>query len=622
MLPFHRTAIAFAPVLMIAASAAQAQKSDEEELSAIYGDKATVSIATGNTQPLRRAPAVATVITAEDIASMGAHELDEVLQTVPGLHVSTNALIYAPQYSMRGLGLGGPTNPQILFLQNGVAQSTLYSGDTGVAFSGHNIRNIARIEIIRGPGSALYGADAFAGVINIITKSASDTPGLEVGFLAGSHKTKQAWVQYGGKIGKVDTAAYLNVGRTDGVSEIITADAATRNDRIFGTHTSLAPGRVNNHRDNIDFGLDLAYGKFKLTILDQIRGDVGTGAGIASALDPKGYVQTERFTANLLWNDKNFAEHLALGGAVSYVNSMDRSYGSLVLFPPSTAFPSGSFPDGVIGGPGRWERQLRLSAYASYSGFHAHQIRLGLGHDDLELYRSETLKNFFSNAAGLPIPQGPVIDYTDIQPHILPQRRKVNYFYVQDEWEFAKDWVLTAGVRHDRYSDFGGTTNPRFALVWDTTPNFTTKLLYGRAFRAPSFNESYGINPVANGNPDLAPETINTSELATTWQINNSTQLNLNIFKFTRKNIIVAVANAKAGTGSTYANDGNESGKGLEIELAWDINRSLKVLSNFSYQRVLDDSINQDIGYAPHKKFYARVDWRFANGWQLDPQIN
>jgi hypothetical protein len=86
------------------------------------------------------------------------------------MHVSRAALLNQPIYVMRGI-YSNPTNPQILMLQNGVPMTTLYSGDKGNAWGGLALENIARIEIIRGPGSALYGADAFTGVINIITKT-------------------------------------------------------------------------------------------------------------------------------------------------------------------------------------------------------------------------------------------------------------------------------------------------------------------------------------------------------------------------------------------------------------------------------------------------------------------
>src|SRR5690606_32168414 len=84
-----------------------------------------------------------------------------------------------------------------------------------------------------------------------------------------------------------------------------------------------------------------------------------------------------------------------------------------------------------------------------------------------------------------------LIDVSDTQCVFLPEDDRENYyFYVQDIWSFLNDWELTIGVRYDDYTDFGSTVNPRLALVWSTSHNLTTKLLYGEAFRAPSFSET------------------------------------------------------------------------------------------------------------------------------------
>lgn len=253
--------VALASVLMCAVSGAQAQSVEEEEdIVAAYGDKSFVSIATGSKQALRRAPAVASVITAGDIAAMGATDLDEVLETVPGLHVSRSANTYAPLYVVRGAYT--QFTPQVLMLQNGIPITTLFVGNKGNVWSGYPVEHIARIEVIRGPGSALYGADAFSGVINIITKAAVDTPGTEIGLRTGSFATHNAWVQHGGKWGAVDVAAYVRLGNSSGQQEQITADAQTRFDRIFGTHASLAPGPVRTGYDALDANLELSYGKW------------------------------------------------------------------------------------------------------------------------------------------------------------------------------------------------------------------------------------------------------------------------------------------------------------------------------------------------------------------------
>lgn len=612
--------ITLASTLLLQAGSVFSQ-TDEDDLALVYGDKSTISIATGSKQQLRRAPAVATVITAEDIAAMGAVDLDEVLETVPGMHVSRNPSTYTPLYIIRGIY--SALNPQTLMLQNGVPMTTMLVGNRGNLWGGYPLENIARIEIIRGPGSALYGADAYAGVINIITKSAADIPGTQAGFRAGSFDTRSAHVLHGGKVGPVDVAAYLRVGSTDGHKEIVTADAQTARDKTAGTRASLAPGPVNNGYDAVDAGLDFSYDKWRLHAGYKLRDNIGTGAGISSALDPVGKERSERIHADLSWTDHQFAKDWAVGVTGSALVFNQRVLTNLQLFPPGTRFPTGLFPDGMIGHPDTSERQLRLSAFAIYSGFAGHNIRIGAGHDDLNMYYTATIKNYLFNAAGVPVPAGPVADYSSIQPFLLPQRRKVDYLYVQDEWQLARDWALTAGVRHDRYTDAGGTTNPRIALVWDARLDLTAKLLYGRAFRAPSFSEQYSINnPVFVGNPNLRPETISTLEAAFSWQARSDTQVNLSLFRYAMKDIIRTVANPAPVPGATYLNTTGQNGEGLEFELVWDLNRNLRLTGSYAHQRSTDEATNQDAGFAPHNLLYARADWRFGGGWLFSPQVN
>lgn len=603
------------------ASTATAQPSLDEEMALIYGDNSTVSIATGNKQLVRRAPAVTTVITSEQIAAMGATNLDAVLETVPGIHVSRASIRYASTYIIRGI-YTGQTNPQVLLLQNGIPTTTMYTGDKGYAWHGSPVQNIARIEVIRGPGSALYGANAYAGVINIITKTASETLGTKSGIRIGSFNSKNIWLQHGGKWGVMDAAAFLNIGATDGIRAIIGADAQTANDKRYATNASLAPGPVNTGYNAIDASLSLSYDKWRLRTAYKLRDKLGTGAGISSALDPNSRGKAENVSANLSWNDPSFTRDLQLGvtTAIQYYTSTQPN--NLQLYPPGTKLGANIYPNGLIGGPNSWDRQIRLSGHASYSGFSGHSLRFGIGHNDLNLYRTKTINNFKLSAAGAPILTGPAIDYSTIQPFITPHKRRINYLYAQDEWNFTRDWTLTAGVRHDRYSDFGGTTNPRLALVWDTTYELTSKLLYGRAFRAPSFNEQYGTNPVANGNAKLKPETIQTLEAAFSWQARKNTKINLSLFRYEMQNIIRLVNNTAPALGSTYQNVGSQQGNGMELEAVWDVSRTLRLTGNYAHQKSINKATGLDAGYAPHQQFYLRTDWHYPNGWVASAQLN
>jgi len=589
---------------------------EEDELLLSYGDKATVSIATGSQQSLRRAPAVATVITSEDIAAMGATDLDEVLETVPGLHVNRAANSYTPLYVIRGVF--SQYNPQVLVMQNGIPVTTLFIGSKGNLWGGYPVEHVARIEIIRGPGSALYGADAFSGIINIITKSAAETPGTEIGLRGGSFATRNAWVQHGGKIGSVDVAAYLRIGSSEGFKGAVDADAQTRFDRIFGTRASLAPGAVLSGYDALDGNLDLGFEKWRAHVGYKFRDNLGTGAGIASALDPVGRERSERLTGDVSWTDPQFSKDWGLGFVVSYLHYAQIIPVPLQLFPPGSNIGGGVSSTGFLGAPETWERQLRMSAYATYSGFAGHSLRLGLGHDDLDLYKTAELRSFTYSPVGslVPLPGGGVVNFSDTNPFMFPHRRLVDYVYAQDEWSFAKDWALTAGLRHDRYSDFGGTTNPRVALVWDASLDVTAKLMAGRAFRAPSFNEVYSItNPVAIGNPDLLPELVTTVEAAASWQARRDLQVNLSLFRYDMKDTIRLV-------GGKYFNTGALHGNGGELEAVWEANRSMRLTGSYSWQTSIDESTQQDAGYAPHNHVYGRADWRFAGNWMAGAQLN
>ncbi|MFC4159285.1 TonB-dependent receptor plug domain-containing protein [Chitinimonas lacunae] len=609
-----------AMLILIWSGSLGAAELEEEELALAYGDKTTISLATGSQQTLRRAPAVATVITAADIAAMGATELDEVLETVPGIHVSRAASLYSPIYVIRGSY--SQVGPQTLLLQNGIPMTTTFTGNKGNIWGGLGIEHIARIEIIRGPGSALYGADAYSGVINIITKGASDLQGTEFGLRGGSFDSWDGWVQHGGRLGPLDLAAFVRLGRSDGQHETVAADAQTRNDTLLGTRASLAPGPVSTGRDAIDAGVDLAMSHWRLRLGYKLRDEVGAGAGAASALDPVGRGKSQRINTDLSWINPQLSQHWGAGITLATLHYKELFTPTLQLFPPGTRFPTGTFPVGMLGSPNRWERQLRLSGYATYNGLANHSLRVGLGHDDLNLYRTSELKNFSFSPSGVPVPTGQLLDFSHTAPYVLPHRRKLDYVYIQDEWRLGKDWTVTGGVRRDHYSDFGNTTNPRFAVVWDAAYDLTVKLLYGRAFRAPAFNEQHSINnPVTRGNPNLRPETIKTTELAFSWQPRKELMLNLNFFHYDMEDIIRLIPNPVPGTGSTYFNIGRQSGRGAEFDFGWDISRDLRLVANYAYQRSTDKATHRDAGHAPHHELYGRLDWRISQGWQFSGQL-
>jgi iron complex outermembrane receptor protein len=611
-----RAALALLLLCVLEPAPARAQDEESAYFKFMAEEARAMSLATGRSQSVRRAPAVGTVITAQDIAAIGATDIDEVLETVPGLHVSRSAPAYAPIYTMRGIR-GAIASPHVLLLVNGIPMNTVFLGDGGLIWGGLPVDDIARVEVIRGPGSALYGAEAFAGVINIVTKTAADVDGTQIGARGGSNWTRDAWVLHGGRVGPLDVKAYFRAGASDGSRRIVSADNQSGLDVLFGTSASRAPGPINAGREAYDGSLDLAYEAWRLRGGLKQRDHVGSGAGVASALDPTGRSSSQRLTADLTYN-RRFASDWDVSAQGSFFHY--REFSDLVLFPPG-AF-GGAFPGGVIGNPYKWERHWRFDASAVYTGFADHGLRLGAGHEYDEIYRIRETKNF-APGAGVPVFLGSVVDVSDTAPFLRPHDRRDYYLYLQDEWAIARNLALTAGVRHDRYSDFGHTNNPRAALVWDATESLTAKALYGRAFRAPSFTELYNINnPVNLGTPGLKPETIQTMETAFIWRPHMGVQFGLNLFRYEMRDIIRLVPNSDPATGSTSQNIGGQIGRGLELEGAWDAARTVRLSGNYAYQRSIDSGTGKDAGEAPRHHVNLRGHWLFCPGWTATVQHN
>lgn len=147
----------------------------QPEFEQTFGDAETVSIATGRPQSVQTAPAVASVITAEDIRNTGARDLVDILKLVPGIYIGQTANAFGPAVAVRGFT--SAFNQTTLFMLDGIPQSELVFGDRFTALGKIPLDSIERVEVIRGPGSALYGADAYSAVVNIITRR--EVPGRD-----------------------------------------------------------------------------------------------------------------------------------------------------------------------------------------------------------------------------------------------------------------------------------------------------------------------------------------------------------------------------------------------------------------------------------------------------------
>lgn len=253
---------------------------------------------------------------------------------------------------------------------------------------------------------------------------------------------------------------------------------------------------------------------------------------------------------------------------------------------------------------------------AIYDGLRGHNLRLGAGWKNYD-YEPDQYKNFGPAAAADPF--GRMVHVTN-PDHIFSSAANRQLFYglIQDEWLLARKWELTAGLRYDEYSDFGSTVNPRVALVWETRYDLVTKLLYGRAFRAPSFAEQFvKNNPVSIGSEDLDPEEIETWELAFDYQPTVDLRLKLSLFHYEADDLIDLAGDAPP---DVFTNFAEQEGNGFEIELDWQLHKQFRLLSNFAYQRAENKTVDHVVHDAPEFQFYLNPHWKFLPDWSLDGQ--
>lgn len=595
-----------------------------------------ISIATGNSTSLDKAPATASVIYAAEIEAMGARNLDEILASVPGLHVSLSSLSRLDSvYSIRGVHTG--FNAQVLLLLNGVpVQSTLQGGHPTMFRLPS--ASIARVEIMRGPGSAVYGADAYAGVINVITKDATSINDTQVGARAGSFGSRELWLQSATHWNDVGVALNLAYQETDGDnSRSVAADFQTSLDSALKTNASRAPSALSTRYQVFDAHLALSSDRWQVNLWNWLSTDAGVGAGAAQALDPDGHDDnhlmmadaTYRFNSPEAWDNSVRASHVYSDHATEFT-----------LLPAGTKLPIGkdgninfaspvglvSFPDGLKGNPGQITKDSQLEFVSIYSGWDSHRMRFSLGSRYQSFDGNET-KNFGPGVLDkIPLPS--VVDGTltdvDNTPNIYLGNgtRTIRFFSAQDEWQLHKNLALTAGVRYDDYSDFGSATNPRLALVWATSENLTTKLLYGSAFRAPSFSELYfKNNPVSLGNPNLKPERIDTLELAFNYRFNPNLQTTLTLFSYEAKEMIDFVADANAPT-KTAQNIRDQDGDGFELEFSWKPAPQLRLSSSYSSQDATDAKTHALVPDAPRRQVKFNADWEFYHNWYFNTQLD
>jgi iron complex outermembrane receptor protein len=530
---------------------------------------------------IKKSAASITVITDKQIRQMGARHLMDVLRTVPGMSYFNNTL---GVFGIDVRGIKEDTSEHILIMVNSHSLNENYWGGGTYVYDTLIVDNIKRIEFIRGPGSAVYGANAFSGVINIITKEAKDIDGFQITAKGGSFDTQQYNLLYGKTFNDICMAFNFNYLDKDGFKGEIEQDRQTLLDQRYGTNASLAPGHTRGDEEKYDTSLTLQFKgiKFDVRYVDRKREPM---VGYRSALNNKSIERLKDYYLNLSY-EGNIWEGLDLFGKV-YRNHFhfDNYYQCL---PNGTALSTlrgvEIISEGLIAIPSTKNDRTGMEIQTTYKINRSNIILAGLTYEKMKQYDVKLSKNFLST----PIPSVYIIlpevqDTTAIQNFNKSDSRIFKAIFIEDLWDLTDNLRFTTGARYDRYSDFGGSFNPRAGLTWEFAKGYDLKMLYGRAFRAPSFHQLYNTgNPVQEGNPDLDPEKVDTYEISLGTQFNSFLNGRVTLFRNTIKDKISLFS--YDGDQWIFENRDKIRSEGFELEMKYDFGKGTYLAMNYTYQ--------------------------------------
>jgi len=498
----------------------------------------TVVSASRYRQKISEAPSSVTIITAEDIRKFGYRTLADIMRSVRGFYTT-----YDRNYQsvgVRGFGRLGDYNTRILLLLDGhrVNEAIYASAPIGTEFV-LDVDLIERIEISRGPGSSLYGSNAFFAVVSILTRRAKDIAGTELSAEAGSHALFKGRATYGdagpaGTSTTISATGYRNRG-------------GNLYFREFDPEYALADPRATNggYADNGDYDRSRSgYARFERNgfQLSGVYAERTKGVPTASygtdfndpanlTRDVRGYVDAQY--------DKRVGEGVDLSLRVYY-------------------------------------DEYRFTGDYLYTGAVYRDQSEGMWYGS-DVRISTRLLNIHRVIAGVENEVNARQDQYNID---LDDRRRSRSWaaYLQDEIAVSAALRIYAGVRYDYASTFGGTTNPRLAAIITPYEHGVIKLLYGSAFRAPSVYELYyAAPPTILSNPDLQPEKIKTYELVYEHDLGKGLRVVASRYSYSIRNLITETYDSLGN--SSFQNQERTEASGTEIELLknWESGGSARV---------------------------------------------
>lgn len=518
-------------------------QSDQElipELQLIKEEE-SVSIASRYEQPISQAASNVYVITDEDIRQSGATDLPTVLRRIPGLEVMQMS---GADFNVSVRGDNQTSANKLLVLVDG---RSIYVDLQGAVFWKAipiTLPEIKRIEVIKGPASAVYGFNAFDGVVNIITKSPEEMKGTTLQFGGGTYGTISSAAIQAGTVGKFGYR--LSVGHDQNQQWRNSSALAFRSDK-FNVQTEYAlPGES---KVTISGGI-VNVNRFDGPIVDAFQLSTPFTDSYANVT-----YERPNFFVRAWWREWNASTDQISNPSLAHSVLLTDRNGN------STNVP-------FIGNTYNVEAQHSLELG------NMNRLTYGLN------YRLNTLSSTAINAFS-----------------------KENRFglYLQDDWNLTQSLTAVAGVRYDLDTFIHATISPRFTLLYTPVPGHTFRMGISVAYRHPTLFETnqnertvltfpfpppFNTNTVAvQGSTNLSPEEIVSYDLGYQgWYFRHRLRIRADLFFNHLSNLIQGVATSQ--TNSTFMNGGVGDIYGGEAGAELLMTRWLSGFANFSYEEI------------------------------------
>jgi iron complex outermembrane receptor protein len=509
---------------------------------------------------------------------MGARNLMDVIQTVPGMNYYYT---FGGTSTVYARGRPSTFSQRVLIMINSHPLNESFTGGATWAYDTLSLHNVERIEFIKGPGSAVYGTNAIAGVINVITKTADDIDGWELSTQGGSYDTQQHNILYGKRFSDLDVVFNYNYFNTHGFNGHLDKDALTSFDRIFGTSTSLAPRRLSGDDEKYDASLNMRYKGFTFDG-KYVDRDRDLPVGLYPILNEKSTTSVKDYYLNLSY-EKTIGEKVnLLGKAYSNYNSLSND---LQLYPPGAFILTPLGPtvrlQGMTTTNSVNNNRTGFEIQTTYTVGNDNVVVAGFIYEEMKQYDVDNQANFlFTSFPNMYVLLPSVRNLNNIQNINRSVKRNFKAFFAEDIWDIRDDLRLTMGLRYDDYSDFGDEVSPRTGLTWDFEKGHNLKVLYGHAFRAPSFFELYNVQ---FGNDDLDAEKVDTFEVSLGAQFNHSISGRVTWFRSRIRDSIIP-QQAFPEQFLRYDNGSTRQMEGFVIEMKYDFRRETYLAMNYTYQ--------------------------------------